>query len=129
VDPEHTQNLTNSVRWVKAITILERASKLVILDPEEASEHTRQWTTYSTTGQTVPPGYLESPRYRVPSKFEETKFALETLVRCCGDDGIFPVDKKVNATINGEEEVVISPAVILFVSVRSLLFALTAISF
>jgi hypothetical protein len=97
VDPEHTQDLTNSVRWVKAITILERASKLVLLDPEEASEHTRQWTTYSTTGQTVPPGYLESPRYR--------------------------------ATINGEEEVVISPAVILFVSVRSLLFALTAISF
>lgn len=63
-----------------------------------------------------PPGYLESPRYRVPSEFEETKFALETLIACCGDDGVYPVDKKLGAVADGREEVVISPAVILFVS-------------
>lgn len=64
----------------------------------------------------MPPGYLESPRYRVPTEFEETKFALETLIRCCGEDGVFPVDKKLGAELDGREEVVISPAVILFVS-------------
>jgi len=108
--------LTISVRWNKAVVILERASKLVLLDPEDASEHTRQWTIYKQTGGTKPPGYLESPRYRVPTEFEETKFALETLIRCCGEDGVFPVDKKLGAELDGREEVVISPAVILFVS-------------
>jgi hypothetical protein len=104
------------VRWNKAVVILERASKLVLLDPEDASEHTRQWTIYKQTGGPTPPGYLESPRYRVPTEFEETKFALETLIRCCGEDGVFPVDKKLGAELDGREEVVISPAVILFVS-------------
>jgi hypothetical protein len=41
---------------------------------------------------------------------------LETLIRCCGEDGVFPVDKKLGAELDGREEVVISPAVILFVS-------------
>jgi hypothetical protein len=110
------RKLTISVRWTKAVVILERASKLVLLDPEDASEHTRQWTIYKQTGGAEPPGYLESPRYRVPTEFEETKFALETLIRCCGEDGVFPVDKKLGAELDGREEVVISPAVILFVS-------------
>ena len=105
-----------SVRWIKAITILERASKLVLLDPEDSSEHTRQWNTYATTGMNKPPGYLESPRYRVPSEFEETKFALETLIQCCGEDGVFPVQKKVVAEMGGAQRLDISPAVILFVS-------------
>lgn len=110
------EKLIISVRWIKAIVILERASKLVLLDPEDSSEHTRQWTTYHATGTTKPPGYLESPRYRVPSEFEETKFALDTLIACCGEDGVYPVDKKMGAVADGREEVVISPAVILFVS-------------
>ena len=111
-----------SVRWNKAVVILERASKLVLLDPEEASEHTRQWAIYKHTGGAEPTGYLESPRYRVPTEFEETKFALETLIRCCGEDGVFPLDKKLGAELDGREEVVISPAVILFVSRPSGLF-------
>jgi hypothetical protein len=41
---------------------------------------------------------------------------LEHLLAACGDDGVFPVEKKLEATKFGREEVVISPAVILFVS-------------
>jgi hypothetical protein len=109
--------LTNSLRWIKAVTILERASKLVLLDPEETSEHANQWGFHELNrGSPIPPGYLESPRYRVPSEFEEVKYALEHLLAACGDDGVFPVEKKLEATKYGKEEVVISPAVILFVS-------------
>jgi hypothetical protein len=109
--------LTNSLRWIKAVTILERASKLVLLDPEETSEHANQWGYHELNrGSPIPPGYLESPRYRVPSEFEEVKYALEHLLAACGDDGVFPVEKKLEATKFGREEVVISPAVILFVS-------------
>lgn len=109
--------LTDSLRWIKAVTILERASKLVLIDPEDSSEHTNQWTYHlSNPGSAPPPGYLESPRYRVPTEFEEVKYALEHLIAACGDDGVYPVEQKKEAVKYGKEEVVISPAVILFVS-------------
>jgi hypothetical protein len=103
---------------VKAVVILERASKLVFLDPEDQSEHSRQWQSYRSDPNTIqhPGGYLEQPQYRCPEAFQETKLGLEMLVRSCGEDGVFPVDVKRNATMDGQEEVVISPAVIIFVS-------------
>jgi len=38
------------------------------------------------------------------------------LIAACGDDGVYPVEQKKEAVKYGKEEVVISPAVILFVS-------------
>lgn len=98
--------------------ILERASKLVFIDPEESSEHSRQWSRYPSDpiAHQSPPGYLEQPRYRCPEAFAKTKLGLEQLILACEEDGVFPVDKKRNATMDGKEEVVISPAVIIFVS-------------
>jgi hypothetical protein len=63
-----------------------------------------------------PPGYLEQPRYRVPAAFKETRLGLDMLLAACGEDGVFPLDQKRNATMDGREEVVIPPAVIIFVS-------------
>lgn len=103
-----------SLRWVKAVIILERASKLAFQEPEESSEYARAHRSYIHNQHPgrPPPGYLEQPKYRVPTAYAETKMGLEMLVRSCGGDGVGPIER----VKRGQGEVVISPAVILFVS-------------
>lgn len=106
---------TRSLRWIKAVVILERASKLVFLDPEDSSEHARAHRSYAQIPHPgrPPHGYLEQPKYRVPAAYAETKLALGLLLDSCGEDGVFPVDK-ISAAVGGE--MVISPGVMIFVS-------------
>lgn len=111
----------NSTRWVKSVTILERASKLAFLDPEETSEYAKAHSAYSVALAThpsppLPAPWLDQPKYRCPKDYRETKLALDQFVESMGVDGVFPVDRKRNAEIDGGEEPFISSHTILMVS-------------
>jgi hypothetical protein len=115
-----------STRWVKSVTILERASKLAFLDPEESSEYAKAQSAYSvalTTNPCAPPPapWLDQPKYRCPKDYRETKLALDQFVESMGVDGVFPVDRKRNAEIDGGEEPFISSHTILMVSRTSVM--------
>ena len=111
-----TQSCTSSLRWIKAVLLPERVSKSVLLDSEDASEHTCQWTAYNSTRNSKLTRYLESNRYNVPGEIEETKVGLKALIRSCGEDGALPADKKLGAVFIWREEGVIPLAVVHFVS-------------
>jgi hypothetical protein len=111
-----------SVRWVKSVTILERASKLAFLDPEESSEYATAYASYTharATNPSVPPPppWLEQPKYRCPKDYRETKLGLDQFVETMGVDGIFPVDRKRNAEIDQAPEPFISSHTVLMVSI------------
>lgn len=87
---------------MKAVTILERASKMALLDPAEDSEHAKAWTAYaaaaaiphnSGVSATLPPPWLEQPKYRVPVEYAAVRFAVEQMQTSMGDDGVFPLDR------------------------------------
>ncbi|KAK1921689.1 hypothetical protein DB88DRAFT_443137, partial [Papiliotrema laurentii] len=103
-----------SGRWMKAVVILERASKLAFIDPEEDSEYARAWSTYFMQSPhnprlSNPPAWLDQPKYRCPKDYSETKLALDQLQSHMGVDGIFPVDRRRNAQIDGADEPAITP--------------------
>ena len=106
--------------------ILERASKLAFQEPESDSEYTRAHRSYVHNQHPgrPPPGYLEQPKYRVPAAYAATKLGLDMLVRSCGGDGVGPIEQ----VLRGKGEVVISPAVVLFVSHESIYPARTRIN-
>lgn len=112
-----------SVRWVKCLTLLERASKLAFLDPEDTSEYANAWATYSVRshgmpGNPPPPAWLDQPKYRCPKDYRETKLGLDQVINSMGPDGIFPADRKRNAELDGGPEPFISSHVILLVSLQ-----------
>jgi hypothetical protein len=108
-------------KWLKSTVILERASKLAFVDPEEDSEYSRAWSHYFLTSPTnphlaTPPAWLDQPKYRCPKHYAETKLALDQLRDTMGVDGIFPVDRRNNAVIDGAEVPTIIPHTIMLVS-------------
>lgn len=114
----HTNSRT---KWLKATVILERASKLAFVDPEEDSEYSRAWSQYFLSSPTnphltTPPPWLDQPKYRCPKDYAETKLALDQLRDTMGVDGIFPVDRRNNAAIDGVDAPTIIPHTIMLVS-------------
>jgi hypothetical protein len=106
---------TRSIRWVKSVTILERASK--IASSEYAKAHSAYSVALATHPSAPPPApWLDQPKYRCPKDYRETKLALDQFVESMGVDGVFPVDRKRNAEIDGGEEPFISSHTILMVS-------------
>ncbi|WWD21638.1 hypothetical protein CI109_106124 [Kwoniella shandongensis] len=103
------------VRWVKAVTLLERASKLAFLEPADDSEYSTAWTAYasnlnSTNGQKLipPPAWLNQPKYRNPKDYNEVKYGLEKFMESLGVDGISPLERQENANVEGATQPVIT---------------------
>ncbi|WVQ75879.1 hypothetical protein IAR50_005513 [Cryptococcus sp. DSM 104548] len=119
--PVHPHGDTPYSRWVKAVTVLERTSKLAFLDADDDSEYTRIWTEYANllaspstaSSALLPPSWLNQPKFRNPKDYKECSFALEQLRRELGEDGIFPVDRKNRADNEGIELVFESKIVLL----------------
>ena len=114
------------MRWLKAISILERTTKLAFIDPEENSQFAISWSQYHYALQTdparatKPPAYLDQPRYRCPKAFTEIVWALEQLLTSCGEDGIDPAER-VRRSSQGQvhdPEVQVPPPVVMFVSAK-----------
>lgn len=103
---------------------MERASKLAFRDPEEGSEYSKAWSSYSValntsnsvTSVPMPPPWLDQPKYRCPTEYRETKLGLDLFIESMGTEGIFPVDRVRNAAIDGAPEPVITSWCILLVS-------------
>ncbi|ODO08602.1 hypothetical protein L198_00333 [Cryptococcus wingfieldii CBS 7118] len=136
--PAHPQGDSPYVRWVKAVTVLERTSKLAFLDPDDDSEYSRVWTEYANLSSSpssappasLPPSWLNQPKYRNPKDYNECSFALEQLRRELGVDGIFPVERKNRANNEGIELVFGSKIVLLhhhFASIEMLLHDINSI--
>jgi hypothetical protein len=101
--------------------ILERSSKLAFVDPEEDSEYSRAWNIYFLQAPhnpqlASPPAWLDQPKYRCPKDYAEVKFALQQLKSNLGEEGIFPVDRRMNAKNDGADEPQITPHTIAIVS-------------
>lgn len=109
-------------KWIKATVILERASKLAFLDPDEESDYAKAWCKHHLTSGphnphlAAPPAWLDQPKYRCPKDYAEVRLALDQLKENMGDDGIFPVDRRRNAEIDGGEEPSITPHTIMLAS-------------
>ncbi|KAL7419330.1 hypothetical protein Q5752_006168 [Cryptotrichosporon argae] len=104
--------------WVKSVTVLERASKLLFRDPEPDSPYQVAWDHYHQAvlhdPSTPPPSpHLEQPRYRVPRAYEEAWRGLAHLIASMGDNGVFPVERRRQAEQAGLPEVEISYNVIM----------------
>jgi hypothetical protein len=110
-------------KWMKATIILERASKLTFIDPDEDSDYAKAWSRYhmhtnpphANSNLASPPAWLDQPKYRCPKDFAEVRLALDQLRENMGTDGIFPVDRRRNAEIDGGEEPSITPHTIMLV--------------
>lgn len=100
--------------------VLERASKLAFLDPDESSDYARGWAMYHANSPAhpetpPPPAWLDQPQHRSPKDFAEVKLALEQVMSHMGPDGIFPVDRRRTAEIEGAEEPSITPHTVMIV--------------
>ncbi|ORY20914.1 hypothetical protein BCR39DRAFT_554526 [Naematelia encephala] len=106
-------------KWIKSVTLLERATKLAYKEPEEDSEYVRQWNAYYIDSQknpsvVSPPAYLEQPKYRCPTDYTETKLGLDQFITHLGEEGISPIDRKRNAILDGGPPPVLTcPTIIL----------------
>ncbi|WWC68074.1 uncharacterized protein I206_101993 [Kwoniella pini CBS 10737] len=111
------------IRWIKAVTILERASKLAFLTPTDDSEYTQAWTAYasalgtsSSTGSPppkLPPGWLNQPKYRNSKDYDDCSRALTHYIDSLGVEGISPVERRKMAEQEGSVEPVIKSHTIL----------------
>ena len=102
------------------MTVLERAIKLAFVDPEDSSEYTRAWSHYyiassTNPGTQIPPAWLDQPKYRCPKDYAETKLGLDQLISGMGAEGIFPVDRRRNAELDGSPNPVITSLIIMLV--------------
>ncbi|KIR41067.1 hypothetical protein I307_03231 [Cryptococcus deuterogattii 99/473] len=98
------------VRWIKAVTILERASKLAFLEAEDDSDYSRAWAEYLSVlgtpdaqSTSPPPLYLNQPKYRNPRGYRDCLFALNKLKENLGADGMSILEKKKLADVEGAE--------------------------
>ncbi|BEI88355.1 uncharacterized protein CcaverHIS019_0110730 [Cutaneotrichosporon cavernicola] len=100
---------TAYTKWVKCVVILERASKLSFLEPADDSPYAQAWNQYRLTlhrdpMQAPPPEHLNQPRFRNPRDYRECLLAIDQLVAVLGVDGVFPVERNVQAQQNGAPE-------------------------
>lgn len=100
---------TPYTRWVKCVAILERASKLSFLEPAEDSPYTQAWNQYHLTlhrdpYQTPPAETLNQPKYRNPGDYRECLLAIEQMVSALGENGVFPIVRKIHAQQDGAPE-------------------------
>ncbi|WVO16679.1 hypothetical protein L204_104359 [Cryptococcus depauperatus] len=101
------------IRWMKALTILERTSKLAFLDPDPISDYSRAWLEYTNllSGPNAPtasppPQWLNQPKYRNPKEYNDCLSALSRLRESLGADGLSPVEMKKAADADGVELVI-----------------------
>lgn len=101
-----------STQWIRALIILERASKLAFLKPSRDSEYTKAWTEYtnarrSSSSQTSPPSpppqHLNQPKHTNPREYRECLSALNNLRKSLGVDGISPLERKRMANAIGAQ--------------------------
>ncbi|KIR76875.1 hypothetical protein I305_06375 [Cryptococcus gattii E566] len=94
---------THHTQWIRALIILERASKLAFLKPSRDSEYAKAWTEYtnarrSSSSQTSPPSpppqHLNQPKHTNPREYRECLSALNNLRKSLGVDGISPLERK-----------------------------------
>jgi hypothetical protein len=76
------------------------------------------WNQYALTVQrnpmqAKPPDYLDQPKYRTPRDYRECLLAVEQLVNNIGDEGVFPVVRKMHAEQDGVPEPVIPTSIIM----------------
>ncbi|KAK8847547.1 hypothetical protein IAR55_005405 [Kwoniella newhampshirensis] len=116
----HPRGDTPYIRWVKAVTLLERASKLAFLEPTNDSEYTIAWTQYATAlnspssqNPTPPPAWLNQPKYRNPKDFTECKIGLDKYIESLGVDGVSPIERQQTARAEGVTEPVVTSHTIL----------------
>lgn len=92
-----------STQWIRALIILERASKLAFLKPSRDSDYTKAWAEYtnarrSSSSQTSPPSpppqHLNQPKHTNPREYRECLLALNNLRKSLGVDGISPLERK-----------------------------------
>ncbi|WRT64635.1 uncharacterized protein IL334_001569 [Kwoniella shivajii] len=98
------------IRWIKAVTILERASKLTFLHPTDDSEYNQAWSSYGkallaspSSSPLPPPAWLNQPKYKNPKDYDECAEALKQYVSSLGIDGINPVERRRMAEQEGSE--------------------------
>nr|XP_018265326.1 uncharacterized protein I303_01690 [Kwoniella dejecticola CBS 10117]OBR87484.1 hypothetical protein I303_01690 [Kwoniella dejecticola CBS 10117] len=111
------------IRWIKAVTILERSSKLAFLTPTDDSDYTQAWTAYATALSTSsstgspppnpPPAWLNQPKYRNPKDYNECYRALRFYIDSMGVDGMSPIERRRMAEQEGSVEPVIKSHTIL----------------
>ncbi|WVF69634.1 hypothetical protein IAT40_004413 [Kwoniella sp. CBS 6097] len=99
----HPEGDSPYIRWVKAVTILERSSKLAFLTPADDAEYAKSWAAYASLlaqstntqpqPQNTPPEWLNQPKYRNPKDYQECLLALKHYVQSLGEDGISPVGR------------------------------------
>ncbi|WVW78287.1 hypothetical protein I302_100241 [Kwoniella bestiolae CBS 10118] len=107
------------IRWVKAVAILERASKLAFLTPTDDSEYSQAWHSYATSlsngspPPNPPPGWLNQPKYRNSKDYDECSRALKQYIESLGIDGVSPIERRQQALQEGSIEPVIRSHTIL----------------
>ncbi|KAK6903579.1 hypothetical protein I203_107084 [Kwoniella mangroviensis CBS 8507] len=107
------------IRWIKAVAILERASKLAFLTPTDDSEYSQAWHSYATAlsngspQPNPPPGWLNQPKYRNSKDYDDCLRALNQYIKSLGVDGVSPVERRQLAQQEGSIEPVIRSHTIL----------------
>lgn len=106
------------IRWLKVVIMLERASKLAYLDPDDDSPYAQAWNKYHLTlhrdpDQPKPPAYLDQSKYRNPGRFRGCLLAIEQFTNLLGEDGVFPVTRRAHADQDGQPEPEITPATLM----------------
>jgi hypothetical protein len=91
---------------------------MCFLDAAEDSPYTLAWNQYALTIhrdplQAKPPEYLNQPKYRNPGDYRECLLAVEQLVHNLGDEGVFPVVRKMHAKQDGAPEPTIPPNILM----------------
>lgn len=108
-------DLCFSSQWIKAVTILERASKLAFLKPSRDSDYTKAWKEYTNalrsgnsqaSPPSPPPVYLNQPKHRNPKEYRECLLALNNLRKSLGVEGISPLERKRTADAIGAQLVI-----------------------
>ncbi|WVQ98216.1 hypothetical protein IAU59_005338 [Kwoniella sp. CBS 9459] len=108
----HPEGDSPYIRWIKAVTILERSSKLAFLRPADDAEYTKAWAAYASSisqnsngqHQNAPPEWLNQPKYRNLLDYEECSRALKHYVQSLGVDGISPVERHRASQLEGSNE-------------------------
>ncbi|KAK4684738.1 hypothetical protein P7C73_g5431, partial [Tremellales sp. Uapishka_1] len=100
----HPEGDSPYTKWVKCVALLERACKLAFLEPESASPYSTAWTAFAANPvSTPPPAWLDTPEFRNPTAFEESKLGLQQLVLSMGEEGVSPVERKKRADVDNVE--------------------------
>jgi len=91
---------------------------MCFLDPAEDSPYALAWNQYTLTVhrdpmQAKPPEYLNQPKYRNPRDYRECLLAVENFTTALGEEGVFPVVRKMHAEQDGAPEPTIPANIIM----------------